>query len=173
MKTKKIFLLLLISILLSGLVYSLPGSVVVRAAPEYTFKIVDGRSISLASLRGRPVIISFWATSCPGCIKEMPHLIELYHDYQKQGLEIISITMAYDLPSHVMQMRKRKNIPYPVSLDIDSSAAIAFGDVSLTPTSLLISPEGQIVMQTTGKLDMAQVRTHIQNMIGTQANATG
>jgi peroxiredoxin len=173
MKTKDILSSVFILSLLSGLIYLWFSPAGVKSAPDYTFKIVDGRSISMTSLRGKPVIISFWATSCPGCIKEMPHLIELYHDYEKQGLEIIGIAMAYDPPNHVMEMRKRKNIPYPISLDIDSSAATAFGEVSLTPTSILISPEGKIVMQKTGALDMAQVRQHIQSMIGKAINASG
>lgn len=166
MKTKNVISGIFIFSLLSGIIFMWFSPAGVNAAPDFTFKIVDGRKISLASLRGKPVIISFWATSCPSCIKEMPHLIELYQDYEKQGLEILGIAMAYDPPSHVMEMRKRKKIPYPISLDIDGSAAIAFGDVSLTPTSILISPDGQIVIQKTGDLDMAQVRKHIQTMMG-------
>ena len=169
MKTKDIFTGVFVLGLLAVLGYLWFSPAGVKPAPEYTFKIVDGSSISLASLRGRPVIISFWATSCPGCIKEMPHLIELYHDYAKKGLEIIGVAMAYDPPNHVMEMRKRKNIPYPVSLDIDSSAAKSFGDISLTPTSILISPNGQIVMQKIGEMDMKQLRQQIQTMLGAQS----
>jgi len=169
MKTKEIFTGIFVLSLLAGLAYLWFSPAGVKPAPEYTFKIVDGRKISLVSLQGRPVIISFWATSCPGCIKEMPHLIELYHDYAKHGLEIIGVAMANDPPSHVMEMRKRKNIPYPISLDVDGSAAKSFGDVSLTPTSILISPEGKIVMQKIGEMDMTLVRQKIKSMLGVES----
>ena len=55
-------------------------------APEVTFITLTGQKIALKALRGKPVIITFWATDCPGCIKEMPHLINLYNQYRNFSL---------------------------------------------------------------------------------------
>ena len=136
-----------------------------QQAPEIDFKIVDGRTLRLAQLKGQPVLVVFWATSCVGCIKEMPHLIELYHELAPRGLEIIAIAMAYDPPNQVMEMHRRKQIPYPIALDIQGKVASAFGDVQLTPTTFLIDSQGQIVIQKTGMLNMARMRQRLNSML--------
>ena len=136
-----------------------------QQGPEVEFKIVDGRTLSLAQLKGHPVLVVFWATSCVGCIKEMPHLIELYHELAPRGLEIIAVAMAYDPPNQVMEMHRRKQIPYPIALDIQGKVASAFGDVQLTPTTFLIDSQGQIVIQKTGMLNMARMRQRLNSML--------
>ncbi|NIR58835.1 MAG: TlpA family protein disulfide reductase, partial [Gammaproteobacteria bacterium] len=88
----------------------------VQRAPDITVTTVEGRKIALEKLRGRPLLVTFWATTCPGCLKEMPHLIELYHDYAPRGFELVAIAMPYDPPNQVLAMVERKSIPYPVAL---------------------------------------------------------
>ena len=136
-----------------------------QQAPQVDFKIVDGRTLSLAQLNGYPVLVVFWATSCAGCVQEMPHLIDLYHELAPHGLEIIGVAMAYDPPNQVMEMRQRKQIPYPIALDIQGKIASAFGDVRLTPTTFLIDSQGQVVTQKTGMLNMARMRQTLQSML--------
>ena len=137
-----------------------------RTAPDLSLKVLTtGKQINLKDYKGRPVLITFWATSCPGCIKEMPHLIELYNDLAPKGLEIIGIAMSYDRPDHVLEMQKRKNIPYPVVYDSVNEASHAFGGVRLTPTSFLINPQGQIVNQKIGEMDMKLLHARIMTML--------
>jgi peroxiredoxin len=144
-----------------------------RAAPEISVTTLQGESLSMTSLRGRPVLVNFWATSCKGCVREIPHLTELYRDYASRGLEIIGITMAYDRPDRVLAMSKARGIPYPLALDIDSRAAAAFGDVRLTPSSFLIAPDGKVVYEKTGRLDMNRVRQLLSAMLAGKDRATG
>jgi len=136
-----------------------------QKAPDITLTSIDGKQIELESLKGKPVLVTFWATSCPGCIKEMPHLIELYHELHNKGLEIIGIAMPYDRPDHVLEMRKRKNIPYPIALDLKGEAVSAFGHVRLTPSSFLINPEGIIVKHKIGEMDMKKIHALIVSML--------
>jgi peroxiredoxin len=133
--------------------------------PDISVLSIDGKKLKLSDYRGKPLLVTFWATSCPGCIKEMPHLIELYQELAPQGLEIIGITMDYDPPNHVLAMRKARQIPYPVVLDIHADAARAFGNVQLTPTSFLIAPDGRIVFQKTGEMNITQLRKDILGML--------
>ena len=137
----------------------------IHTAPHINFSIVDGRTLNLEQLQGQPVLVVFWATSCPGCIREMPHLIELYSELAPRGLEIIAVAMAYDPPNRVMAMRQQKQIPYPVALDIQGKVASAFGDVHQTPNTFLIDPQGRIVKQFIGRLDMAQLRADLHSML--------
>jgi len=165
MKIRDTLIAVFAVLLLGGLGWLWFSPAGLEKAPAVSFKIVDGRTLDLQQLRGKPVLVTFWATSCPGCIKEMPHLIELYHDLAPKGFELIGVAMAYDPPNHVMEMRKERNIPYPIALDINSKIAHAFGDVSLTPTHFLIDPQGRIVQHKIGELDMAKVRHRIQAML--------
>ncbi len=137
-----------------------------QPAPPLSMKVLtSGQEIDLAKLKGRPVLITFWATSCPGCIKEMPHLVELYEELKPKGLEIIGVAMNYDRPDHVLEMQKRKNLPYPIVWDGQSKIAVAFGQVRLTPTTFLINPEGQIVQQKIGEMDMELLHAQILTML--------
>lgn len=135
------------------------------AAPHVTFTTITGRKIELVKLQGKPVIVTFWATDCAACIKEIPHLIELYQQFHSQGLEIIAVAMYYDLPNHVVAMSKAKQLPYPVALDLKAEQANAFGQVSLIPTTFLISANGSIVMQKTGLIDITDMKLLIENLL--------
>jgi peroxiredoxin len=136
-----------------------------QQVPDITFATIDGRKLSTTKLRGQPVLVNFWATTCPGCIKEMPHLAELYDELSPQGFEIIGVAMAYDPPNQVIALSKARGINYPVALDIQSEAATAFGDVRLTPTTFLIAPDGSVAHQEIGELDLGKVRNLVTDML--------
>jgi peroxiredoxin len=132
-----------------------------HVAPETTFSTITGKKIVLSELRGKPVIVTFWATDCASCIQEIPHLIELYRQYHDKGLEIIAVAMAYNPPNHVLEFTKTQQLPYHVALDMQAENAHAFGDVSLTPTTFLIDPDGQIALQKTGLFDLTEIKTQL------------
>lgn len=134
--------------------------------PDIGLMTLDGEELQLASLQGRPVLVTFWATTCNSCVSEIPHLIELYDELAPLGLEVIGIAMDYDPPNRVVAMRKVHNIPYRIALDIHADAARAFGNVRLTPTSFLIAPDGRIVYRKTGALNMARLREDIRDLLG-------
>ncbi len=136
-----------------------------KLAPEVTFTTITGKQIELASLKGKPVIITFWATDCANCIKEMPDLIDLYNQFHPQGLEIIAVTLYYDIPNHVVEMTKAKQLPYDVALDLDAKHATAFGKVQLTPTTFLISPTGYIVMHKTGLFELEKIKQKLKQFL--------
>lgn len=136
-----------------------------RQLPDVTFNTLTGEKITSAELKGHPTLITFWATDCPGCIAEMPHLIELYNDLSEKGLKMVSVAMHYDPPDRVLAMTKAKNLPYPVALDPMAKLSTAFYDVQLTPTNFLIAPDGTVALQKIGEMDMGHVRTKILEML--------
>ena len=154
MKTKDILITLFAILILSSIAYLWVTPSGAQQAPNITLQLTDGKKLKLDSLRGKPVLITFWATSCPGCIKEMPHLIELYQELHAKGLEIIGIAMPYDRPDYVMEMITRKKVPYLIAYDLKSDAIQAFGNVSLTPTTFLIDDQGKIVKKKIGEMKM-------------------
>jgi len=124
-------------------------------APNVTFTTIEGNQISMASLKGKVVLVNFWATDCPGCIKEMPQLIETYNQYNKKGFEIIAVAMPYDPPAQVLNYTKMKALPFPVMHDGLAEITNQFGKVALTPTAFIYDKQGRLVRRTIGELDFS------------------
>ncbi|GAW84902.1 conserved hypothetical protein [Bathymodiolus platifrons methanotrophic gill symbiont] len=135
-----------------------------KPAPDVSFKTLTNKIIQLNELRGKTLLITFWASNCPSCLKEIPHFKSLYQDYHQAGLEIIAIAMYYDRPNYVVDTRNAYQIPYDIVLDLDMQLASAFGNVSLTPTTFLINPEGNIAFKTTGTFDLTEMQDRIQSI---------
>lgn len=150
-------------VLVVAAIWFLPAGL--RQAPPLTGKTLDGQTLTLEQFRGKPVLVTFWATTCPSCIEEMPHLIELYREMNPKGLEIIGVAMAYDPPEQVRALARQRQIPYPIVLDTDTAIAQQFDNVRLTPTTVLISPQGRIVHYRLGLLDLPKMRETIQAML--------
>lgn len=140
-------------------------------APDISFPLLDGRELSLSSLSGRPVLVTFWATTCVECRKEMPELMTMYRELSVRGFEMIAVAMPYDPPNRVLELSEQLDIPYPIALDIEGKAVRAFGDIPGTPAAFLISPEGHIVMRYTGALDLTALREKILSMLQVQNTA--
>ncbi len=141
----------------------------ITQVPDITVTTLQGQEMRLTELRGRPLLVTFWASTCNGCLREMPHLTALYRELAPRGLEVLGIAMSYDPPNRVVEVSKARQIPYPLALDIDNTAATAFGDVSVTPSTFLIAPDGQVVLQQNGALDMGAVRARILDMLARPA----
>ena len=170
MKTKEIFIAIFALLILASIAYLWLAPSGLQKAPSVTLQLIDGNKVNLHDLKGHPVLITFWATSCPGCIKEMPHLAELYHELHTKGLEIIGIAMPYDRPDYVMEMVKQKKLPYLIAFDLKGEAIRAFGNVSLTPTSFLINAEGKIVKKKIGEMKMDIWKKRIKLILSKKSN---
>ena len=155
--------LALVVVLAFAAVWFMPAGL--REAPPLVGQTLDGRTLTLEQLRGKPVLVTFWATTCPSCVEEIPHLTELYRELNPKGLEIIGVAMAYDPPEQVRAMARQRQIPYPIVLDSEERIAREFDNVQLTPTSVLVSPEGRIVQYRLGLLDMPELRNTIAGML--------
>lgn len=128
------------------------------SAPEVTFTTLAGDNIDLKSLRGKTVLINFWATDCPGCIKEMPMLAEMYTQYKDKQFELIAVAMPYDQHEQVVNYSKTQALPFPVTHDTDGRIVKAFGNVNLTPTAFLFDAEGKRLQKVIGDLDFNHLR---------------
>ena len=153
----------------AALSYVWPVPVGLSEAPNVSFQTLKGEKISLSAWRGNPVLVTFWATSCVRCMQEMPHLISLYKELHKRGLEIVGVAMDYDPPNHVLVTVDRQQVPYTISLDIDGGIARAFDGVRLTPTNFLIDPAGRIVFKKIGAMDIVRLRDDIVEMLNSRA----
>lgn len=137
----------------AGTFWQLKGQSTANAAPEVVYHLLDGSKVTSADLRGKVVLVKFWATSCTTCIAQIPADIEAYSAFNAQGYETIAVAMDYDPPAYVRNFATSRNLPFPVAIDADGSIAKAFGDIKLTPTAFLIDKQGNIIKRYLGNYD--------------------
>ena len=141
---------MLVAILFLGLI---TNTIFPNKAPNLKVSSTKGETLMIYDKNYKFTIINFWATDCPGCIKEMPRLVDTYSKYKKQGIQIIAVSMFYDPPNQVLNFIKKNDIPFPVVIDADNKIAQQFENIRLTPTSILINQKGQIIDQIVGEID--------------------
>ncbi|RJG16970.1 TlpA disulfide reductase family protein [Massilia cavernae] len=134
-------------------------------APDVTFINLKGEKISTQSLRGKVVMVNFWATSCVTCVKEMPQMVETYNKFKGQGLEFVAVAMKYDPPNYVINFTETRKLPFTVALDSGGDIAKSFGDVSLTPTTFVISKDGKIIKRYVGEPKFTELHALLQKEI--------
>lgn len=140
--------------------------------PDTEFVLLDGRKVSMQALRGRPVMVSFWATTCAPCIEELPDFIRLYRKWHRLGFELIAVAMPYDPPTRVQEFVQHHDVPYPVALDIDGKITSAFGGVPYVPTAFIIAPNGTIELSYTGRLDITKAERIISKYLPGTASSS-
>lgn len=153
------------ALLIAALAWLWLGPGIARAAPDVTFQTLKGQKLELKNMRGKPVLVNFWATTCSICMEEMPQLVELYNELHPSGFEMVGVAMSYDTPDHVVQLTQAVELPYDISWDLDAAIANAFDQVELTPSSFLIDPTGNIVLYKLGALDLPALRKQIKSYL--------
>ena len=96
-------------------------------APNLNFTTLTGQRFDTASLKGKVVLVNFWATSCSYCIHEMPGVVSTYNKFHEQGLDVVAVAMKYDPPSYVLDYSQSRHLPFKVTLDLNGDAARQFG----------------------------------------------
>jgi len=136
-----------------------------QAAPSVTFTGLDGQKFTSESLKGKVVMVNFWATSCVTCIKEMPQMTETYNKYKGQGLEFVAVAMSYDPPNYVLNYAETRKLPFKIALDPQGELAKSFGDVKLTPTTYVIDKEGKIIKRYVGEPEFSQLHKLLEKAL--------
>ncbi len=150
---------------LLGLAAALAGCSTKQAAPESTFVLLDGSSTRTSELKGKVVLVNFWATSCISCVAEMPKLVETHQKFQARGYETLAVAMSYDPPAYVVNFKNSRQLPFKVAIDNTGAVAKAWGEVKLTPTTFLVNKRGEIVKQYVGEPDFAALHQLIDKLL--------
>ena len=135
-------------------------------APEVTYIALDGNKITSQSLRGKVVMVNFWATSCTTCVAEMPQMVETYNKFKARGLEFIAVAMQYDPPNYVVNFTETRQLPFKVALDSGGDIARAFGGINATPTTYVIDQQGKIIKRYVGQPDFAALHALLDKQLG-------
>lgn len=134
-------------------------------APAVNFVTIEGEKLALEALRGKVVLINFWATDCSICLKEMPGMAATYRRYQARGMEAVFIAMPYDRPDHVLAYVRRNALPFKVALDVQGELVRAFGGVRFTPTTFIVDKRGAIVERILGEPDFDRLHALIERKL--------
>jgi peroxiredoxin len=137
-------------------------------APQVTFTSLKGEKVTTGELRGRVVLLNFWATDCVVCVKEMPALARTYRKFAERDFEMIAVAMRHDPPNYVIRFTERNALPFKVALDPMGELAKAFGDVRLTPTTIVIDRHGDMVKRIIGEPDFAALDALIERSLSKQ-----
>ena len=146
MTLNKLLILLVIPIFLFGCAPKQQESVAVSVeVPDFTLKDLNGEEVTLSSFKGfRPVLLIFWATWCPYCLKEVPSLNALREKYSKDSLEIIGIDIMEPLQV-VKGYCDSKGVNYTIVLDETSEVTNSYG-IAAVPTLVVIDRQGRGVV---------------------------
>lgn len=134
-------------------------------APESSFVLLDGSTVSTQQLQGKVSLVNFWATSCTSCVAEMPELITTYNKFKDRGYETVAVAMSYDPPSYVVNFAQTRQLPFKVAIDNTGGVARAWGDVKLTPTTFLLNKRGEVVKRFVGTPDFVELHQLIDKLL--------
>lgn len=139
------------------------------AVPDLAFSTLQGQSFRTADLRGKVVLVNFWATTCTSCIKEMPALKATQEKFQARGYQTVAVAMDYDPPAQVAAFVARNELPFTFVLDRDGSIARGFENVRLTPTSFIVNRRGEIVQKILGEPDLDKLHALLDELLAEPA----
>ncbi|MHB1626941.1 MAG: TlpA family protein disulfide reductase [Bacilli bacterium] len=135
-----------------------------HVAPDFTLTDLQGRSVTLSSLRGRPVFINFFASWCPPCKAETPDLVSLYQRYGKH-VRFIGVDMTPgDTLAGVHYYVQAFSVPYPVLLDRTGAVETTYGVIDI-PTSFFITSSGVIMSRIVGLMSPAVMRAQFAKLL--------
>jgi peroxiredoxin len=133
--------------------------------PDVSYTLLDGSTQRTTDLRGKVVLINFWATSCATCVKEMPALIATHRQFHARGFETLAVAMSYDPPAYVVNFAQSRELPFKIAIDNTGEIAQRFGDVRITPTTLLVNRHGEVVKRFVGEPDFAELHATIERLL--------
>lgn len=147
-----------------------------KPAPDFTLKDLQGQPVSLASYRGKAVMINFWATWCGPCKIETPWLVQLRDKYAPQGFEVLGVSSqgddatpkdkaAWDKDkADIEKFAQQEKVPYPVLLGGDGIAK-PYGGVEALPTSFFVNRKGVVVAAVMGLTSESELEGDIQKAL--------
>jgi peroxiredoxin len=136
-------------------------------APDFVLTDLQGHNVKLSDLRGKAVVLNFWATWCPPCKAEIPWFIELQKRYGAQGLQIVGVNMDDGDQNDVQKFAAENSINYPILLGKDKVAE-QYGGIEYLPTTFYIDRSGVVMDRVFGQPERAEIEQKIKRAIASK-----
>jgi cytochrome c biogenesis protein CcmG, thiol:disulfide interchange protein DsbE len=144
-----------------------PATVLARVgepAPAFTLAGLDGDPVSLEDLRGRPVIVNFWASDCAPCVEEFPLLSSAAAAHEEDRLAVVGIVVG-DTSEAARDFLARMGATWPSAMDPDAAVARQYGIIG-PPDSYFIDRDGIVVSRHIGPLSAADLERRLAGILG-------
>jgi cytochrome c biogenesis protein CcmG/thiol:disulfide interchange protein DsbE len=121
-------------------------------APEFSIQDLGGNTLTLASFKGKVLVINFWATWCPPCRKEIPDFIAAYKELQDEGLEILGLSVDETTGPALLEWTRKQGINYPIALATPEIVR-AYEPGDFIPATIVIDRKGRIRFRQSEMMD--------------------
>ena len=135
-----------------------------QKAPNFSLKTQTGQVIELSKLKGKVVLVNFWATWCPPCRAEIPDFIEVYNTYKSKGLEIVGIALDEDGWLKVTPYVEEVKINYPIVLG-SAKVVQQYGGIEGIPATFIVDQKGYIAGTQVGLLSKAALEQKLKSLL--------
>src|SRR2546422_8666669 len=134
-------------------------------ARDFSLESLEGKSMSLSDLRGKAVLLNFWATWCTPCKIEMPWFVDLQKQYGAQGLQVIGVAMDEASKEDIAKFARDMGVNYPILIGKES-VGDAYGGVQFLPTTYFIGRDGKVVAHEFGLKSRSEFEDNIKKALG-------
>jgi thiol-disulfide isomerase/thioredoxin len=150
--------------LLALLLIATPALAGETRAPAFVVKTVEGRTVRLADLKNRPLVLDFWATWCAPCRASMPHLNEVSTRYASRGLAVVGMSVDETGPAPVKRFASELGVHFPIAMANDD-VLDAYGPIRVIPTTFFINRQGAIVRRVVGYIDGETMDGYVREIL--------
>jgi peroxiredoxin len=133
-------------------------------APNFSLQTQNGKVIELSKLKGKVVLVNFWATWCPPCRAEIPDFIEVYNTYKSKGFEIVGIALDEDGWSKVAPYIEKVKINYPIVLG-SAKVVQQYGGIEAIPTTFIVDKNGYVVASQVGVVSKELLEQKLKSLL--------
>ncbi len=134
-------------------------------APAFSLRDISGKTVTLSQFKGKVVILDFWATWCPPCREEIPHLVDFYNRYKGKGVVIVGVALDDEGLRVVKPFVEKHKINYPVVI-ADDAVQSAYGPIQGIPTKFIIDQNGNIVAKLIGYQEIQAIEKKVKRLLG-------
>ena len=120
-----------------------------QSAPDFVLPTLEGKSLRLFDFEGKVIILDFWATHCPPCLREIPDFIKLYNKYNDKGLVIIGVSLDRGNIKGLKRFCQDKGVNYPIVIG-NYEVTESYGGIRYIPTTFIIDKDKSIVKKFVG-----------------------